>query len=607
MAATADRDGAAVTSDVETGQAAVLGAPGSSGAQEKVEHSQPMDSAPAKRNKLQSVLLMTSLCTAVFLSALDQTIVSTALPTIANYFESASGYVWVGSAFLLAQAVVAPSWGKLSDIWGRKVILLIAVAIFFLGSALAATAINLTMLLVGRAVQGTASGGLLSLVSIVVGDLYSPRARGKYYGIIGMVWAVAFTLGPLIGGAFTRGVSWRWCFYINCKSQAIIPSSSSKDLLTMLCPVPTSGLSFAIIAFLLKLETPKTPLLAGIKAIDWTGSIALMGGALMLLLGLQFGDTVYPWDSATVICLIVFGCLTLCAFVAVERYVARYPILPVHLYANVSNAAIFTVNLLHGIVFTQSIYFLPLYCQSVLGAEPLLSGVLLLPLAVSMSVALVGAGTYLKRTGRYLDCIWLGFALLTLGVGLLYDLPASTSWPRLIMYQIIAGFGIGLNYQPPLVALQSSVPAQDNAAVTSSFGLVRSVSSAVGIVVGSAAFANKMNAEQNNLVDVLGPVNATLFTGSNAQANVLLANAMPSGPQQTAVREAYWQALRVIWIVAVSFSGLALLACLLIRNKKLETTHVVVKTGLEGEEERRRIALQHRAGKVAPDAGATAA
>lgn len=585
MAAGTESDGAVVTSDVETGQTAVLDASGSSGAQEKAEHSPAADStAPAKRNKLQSVLLMTSLCTAVFLSALDQTIVSTALPTIADYFGSASGYVWVGSAFLLAQAVVAPSWGKLSDIWGRKIILLIAVGVFFLGSALAATAVSLTMLLVGRAVQGSASGGLLSLVSIVVGDLYSPRARGKYYGIIGMVWAIAFTLGPLIGGAFTRGVSWRWCFYIN---------------------LPTSGLSFAIIAFLLKLETPKTPFLAGMRAIDWAGTATLIGGALMLLLGLQFGDTAYPWGSATVVCLIVFGCLTLCAFVAVERYVARYPILPVHLYASVSNAAILVVNLLHGIVFTQSIYFLPLYCQSILGADPLLSGVLLLPLAVSMSVALVGAGTYLTRTGRYLDCIWLGFVLLTLGAGLMYDLPASTSWPRLIMYQIIAGFGIGLNYQPPLVALQSSVPAQDNAAVTSSFGLVRSMSSAVGIVVGSAAFANKMNAEQTKLVDALGPANATLFTGSNAQANVLLANAMPSGPQLTAVREAYWEALRVIWIVAVSFSGAALLACVLIRNKKLETTHVVVKTGLAGEEERRRIALQHRAGKVAPQVGET--
>ncbi|KAK4184778.1 MFS multidrug transporter-like protein [Podospora australis] len=575
MAAEAEKnDGAVVNSDAETGQTVVLAAADGT-------------AAPARRSKLQSVLIMTSLCTAVFLSALDQTIVSTALPTIADHFESSSGYVWVGSAFLLAQAVVAPSWGKLSDIWGRKIILLIAVAIFFIGSTLAAAATSLTMLLVGRAVQGTASGGLLSLASIVVGDLYSPRERGKYYGIIGMVWSIAFTLGPLIGGAFTRGVSWRWCFYIN---------------------LPTSGLSFAIMAFLLKLDTPKTPFLAGIKVIDWPGTFALVGGALMLLFGLQLGDTSYPWNSPTIICLIVFGILTLCIFVAIERYVAPYPILPVHLYASPGNAAILLINLFHGIVFTQAIYFLPLYCQSVLGADPLLSGVLLLPLAVSMSVALVGAGTYLKRTGRYLDCIWLGFILLALGVGLMYDLPASTSWPRLIIYQIIAGFGIGLNYQPPLVALQSRVPAQDNAAVTSSFGLVRSLSAAIGVVVGSVAFANKMNTEQPKLIDLIGADNATLFTGSNSQANVLLVNNMPDGPEKTAVREAYWEALRVLWIVALAFSGAAFLACLLIRNKKLEETHVVVKTGLEGEEERRRIAMQHRAGKVAAsEIGYTAA
>ncbi|KAL2179029.1 major facilitator superfamily-domain-containing protein [Thermothelomyces heterothallicus CBS 202.75] len=541
--------------------------------------------APAvrtKRSRLQAALLMTSLCTAVFLAALDITIVTTALPTISDHFHSTSGYTWVGSAFLLAAAVVAPSWGKFSDIWGRKTILLIVTGIFFLGSALCGAAVSLSMLLVGRVIQGIGGGGLLSLVSIVVGDLYSPRERGKYYGIVGLVWAVAFTLGPLVGGAFTRGVSWRWCFYIN---------------------LPISGVAFILIVVLLKLQTPKTPFVAGIKAVDWVGTVTLVGGTLMFLLGLELGGTTYPWNSVTVICLIVFGIVTVALFVVVERYLARYPIVPVHLYSSVSNFSIFAVNLLHGIVLTENTYFLPLYCQAVLGAEPFLSGVLLLPFAVSMSVATVGTGAYLKKTGRYLDCIYLGFALMALGVGLFHDLPSSTSWPRVILYQIISGFGIGLNFQPPLIALQNSVPPADNASATASFGLVRNVASAIGVVIGSVAFANTMNDQQDELRAALGPSTAELFTGSNAQANVLLVKTLPEGAQQRdLVRRAFRDALRNIWTIGATFAGAALLVSFLIKHKSLQVQHVEVKTGLEGEEERRRAALEQRAAKKAAKA-----
>jgi hypothetical protein len=367
------------------------------------------------------------------------------------------------------------------------------------------------------------------------------------------------------------------------------------DIITKLI-VPISGAAFCIIALILKLETPKTPMLAGMKAVDWIGSLTLMGGTLMVLLGLEFGGTVYPWDSVTVICLIVFGAVTLVIFGIVERYFARYPIIPLHLYTNLSNFAVFVANLFHGIVLTCNTYFLPLYCQSILGAEPLLSGVLLLPFAVSMSVATIGAGLCLKKTGRFVDCIRVGFALTVLGVGLFYDLPRSKTWSKIIIYQIISGFGIGLNFQPPLIALQSNVPAQDNAAATASFGLVRNLASAIGVVVGSVAFSNKMNTQQDKLVDALGPSTAKLFSGSYAQANVLLVRTLDES-QQEVVLDAFWLATRNIWIVAVCFAAVAFLVCFLIRHKKLNKKHVEVKTGLAGEEERRKILMEKRAGK----------
>lgn len=360
--------------------------------------------------------------------------------------------------------------------------------------------------------------------------------------------------------------------------------------------VPISGTAFCIIVLILNLETPKTHIIAGMKAIDWIGSLTLMGGTLMFLLGLEFGGTVYSWNSATVICLILFGVVTLVVFAVVERYFARNPIIPLHLYSNASNFAVFVTNLFHGIVLTCNTYFLPLYCQSILGAEPLLSGVLLLPFAVSMSVATVGAGLCLKKTGRYVDCIRIGYVLLVLGVGLLYDLPKSKTWSKIIIYQIISGFGVGLNFQPPLIALQSNVPAQDNAAATASFGLVRNLASAIGVVLGSVAFTNKMNTQQDKLIDALGSSTANLFSGSNAQANVLLIRTLDHS-QQEVVLDAFWVATRNIWIVAVCFAAAALLVCLLIRHKKLDKTHVEVKTGLAGEEERRKILMEQRAGK----------
>lgn len=184
----------------------------------------PQENSPeASRTTLQTVTIMLSLCSALFLAALDITIVTTALPTICDYFDSDAGYTWIGSAYLLANAASTPSWGKLSDIWGRKSILLIAMAIFFLGSVLAATSVSIGMLIVARALQGIGGGGIVVLVNICVSDLFSPRTRGKYLGIIGLVWSLASGLGPLLGGAFTERVSWRWCFYINCEFVIVLP------------------------------------------------------------------------------------------------------------------------------------------------------------------------------------------------------------------------------------------------------------------------------------------------------------------------------------------------------------------------------------------------
>ena len=417
--------------DAADGQNATEDGAGGAQAEAQAQDGQP------QRSKLKITLIMLSLCIAVVVVDLDMSIVTTALPTIAEQFHSASGYTWVGSAYLIANSAATPIWGKVSDIFGRKPILLVTNAIFFVGSLLAAVSVNMNMLIAARVIQGIGGGGLIVLVNICISDLFAMRERGAYFGIIGGVWALASSMGPIVGGALTQNVSWRWCFYIN---------------------LPFDGLAFIIILLALDLHTPKTPLLEGLKAVDWLGSLTMVAGTIMVLLGLEFGGVTFPWNSATVICLIVFGVLTIALFFFVEQRLAPYPLMPLDLFFKRSNMAALGVCFFHAFVFISGSYFLPLYFQAVLGATPILSGVYLLPTALSLSFFSAFTGVFIRKTGQYLPCIWFGLTFMLAGFGSFIDLGPHSSWAKIIIFQIIAGIGVGPNFQSPLIALQSLVP-----------------------------------------------------------------------------------------------------------------------------------------------------
>lgn len=402
-----------------------------------VQDDKAANSEPPARSKLKIALIMLSLCTCVLLAALDITIVTTALPTIAEHFQSAAGYTWIGSGYLIASSAATPIWGKISDIFGRKPMLLCANLTFLLGSGLAGGAQSIDMLIAARVVQGIGGGGLICLVNIVISDLFAPRDRGAYFGMIGGVWALASSLGPVVGGLLTQKVTWRWTFYIN---------------------LPLDAAAFLIILVVLDLHTPKTNLWEGLKAVDWLGSLVIVGGSVMLLLGLEMGGVSFPWKSATIICLIIFGAITLGLFLLVEHSVAPYPLMPLEIFSKRHNLATLAVCFFHSFVFISASYFLPLYFQAVLGATPILSGVYLLPTALSLSFCSAATGIIIRKTGDYRTLIWLGMALMTLGFGLFIDIDAHSSWAKLILYQIVAGLGVGPNFQAPLIALQSLIP-----------------------------------------------------------------------------------------------------------------------------------------------------
>ncbi|PQE22600.1 major facilitator superfamily transporter protein [Rutstroemia sp. NJR-2017a BVV2] len=520
----------------------------------------------ASRSTLQTVIIMISLCASVFLAALDVSIITTALPTISEHFHSNAGYTWIGSAYLLANAASTPVWGKFSDIWGRKPILLIAAAVFFVGSLLAAVSVNIGMLIVARAIQGIGGGGLIILVNICISDLFSMRKRGQYFGMIGMTWAFASAIGPLLGGAFTEKVSWRWCFYIN---------------------LPITGTVAVALFFFLHLDNPKTPVWDGLKAVDWVGSLLIVGGTLMVLLGLEFGGVTFPWSSATVICLIIFGIVVAFLFILNEWKFARYPVMPLRLFKHSSNVAALGVCFCHGFVFIAASYYLPLYFQAVLGATPLLSGVYLLPFALSLSLTSAATGIFIKKTGKYLPPIYFGLVVMALGFGLYIDLPRGRTWSKIIIYQIIAGIGVGPNFQAPLIALQTLVKKSDIATATATFGFTRNLSTSISVVVGSVVFQNEMQKRYGTLLQALGKSAADQLSGGSAGASVGIVAALPAAGREVA-RKAFSDSLRIMWIMYVAFAALGLLISFAIGQQVLSKEHEVTKVGLEEQERLRK-------------------
>ena len=515
----------------------------------------------ASRSKPRLAMIVFALCLSMFTVALDQTIVATALPAITSDLHSASGYSWIGSAYTLAGAATCTIWTRASDIWGRKMILLITVAWFFAASIMAGVSKNMPMLITARALQGTAGGGILQMVIITISDLFSLRKRSLFVALLEVIWTLAGGVGPLLGGAFAQYVSWRWCFYIN---------------------LPINGLSFILILATMDVHNPHTGLRDGLAAIDWLGTISVLGVVLMLLLGLDFGGVVAPWNSATIICLLVFGAAMIACFLYIERRFAKYPLMPLDIFKNWRNVAVTVVLVTHGMAFIAAEYYLPLYLQSAKEASPTKSGVLILPLTISGAVAGALSGVAMHRTGRYRELIWFGAFMTALGVGLFALLAPETPLAQIVIFQIIAGVGMGPLFQAPIIAIQAAVSQADTAAATSTFGFLRNVATSVSLVVGAVVFQNGMETRLASMVDVgiSQEVIAALSDGK-AAANVMVTQAISDPVQREAVEAAFAWSLRNMWIMFAGIAGLGTVASIFVAQQHLKAEHVETKTGID--------------------------
>ncbi|CAG8180136.1 unnamed protein product [Penicillium salamii] len=487
------------------------------------------------------------------------TIVATALPAIAAHFDaSESAYSWVASSYLLTSTAISPVWGRASDIWSRRLMVLLATLIFLIGSLICGLAKGISTILVGRAIQGAGSGGISILANICVSDMTSPRDRGIYFGIVGAVRAIASALGPVIGGALTSGVTWRWCFYLN---------------------LPTGGVALIVLFFLLHIDSNKTPLMEGLKAIDWLGTIFLTGGTITFVLGLQFGGIDYPWSSPMIICLLTFGLVIWGMALLIEWKVATFPVMPLVVFGSRHNASALFICFSHSAVFFAGSYYLPLYFQAVLLATPLWSGVYLLPMVLSLAISSIGTGFIIKGTGRYREIIIAGLVLFTLGYGLFIDLGPDISWPRIIIYQLISGFGTGPLAQAPLVALQANIPPADMAAATATFGFIRQLSAALSVVLGAVIFQNLWSKNIPYMTKILGHEKTSFLEHPVAGIQKIIPDL--ADDEKPIVLQAFAFSLSRVWIFYSVLAGCGLLSSMWLRSIVLSKAHKAADVELD--------------------------
>ncbi|KAI1761599.1 MFS general substrate transporter [Hypoxylon sp. FL1150] len=517
------------------------------------------------RSKLRIYTIFLALCLTLFIGALNQTIVATAIPSIAADLQSAEGYTWIGGAYLLANAAAGPTIAKCSDIWGRKSVVLASVALFAVSSVIAATATSMAMLIAGRALQGTAGGGLLQLVSIIISDLFSMRSRALYLSAMGMVWMLAGTTGPIIGGALSQYASWRWVFWIN---------------------VPVCALAFVVILLFLDVHNPRTKLGDGLKAVDWFGTVSILAVTLLLLLGLDFGGETFPWNSPKVICLLTFGTLAIGGFFYSEKRLAKYPLMPLGIFKDLSNNAVVVVAFTHSMASSAIEYYLPLYFQGVKQASPVESGILILPLIITCAVVDILGGVVVHQIGRYRELIWAGTIMLTLGTGLYVMFGTDTNLGTIIGFQIIFGIGMALLFQTPMMALQNSVSQANTATATATLGFLRNLATSLSIVLGGVVFQNSMTARAPVLAaSGLSQSELAALSGYQAAANLDITKTIDDAAQRRAVQDAFAWSIRNMFIMYTGIAAIGVVASVFIKQRHMSKEHVETKTGLENMKE----------------------
>ncbi|GMK54012.1 hypothetical protein CspeluHIS016_0105980 [Cutaneotrichosporon spelunceum] len=494
------------------------------------------------------MIVMPSLCLVLFLAALDQTIIATALPTmVAQFNASPAQYSWVITAYQLAMTLLTPINGRVSDIIGRKPMLYAAIVVFTISSALCGAAQNIEWLIVCRAFQGLGGGTIMGITSIIVSDIVPLEKRGSYQGFMGASWGVAAVVGPILGGAFTNmsRSGWRWCFYIN---------------------LPTAGVALVLLMVFLKLNKPRTLTFHELRlSFDFLGLFLIMVSSSLLIVGFSFAAD-HGFQYVPSIALIVVGGVLFVAAIINCLLTKRTAVIPARLFKTRTTLFYTIASTLHAAAFIPCNVVLPQFFQGVHGANALQAGIQLLPFAVFVSWSTVVAGQIQSRLRIVRPVTWVGYAIGALGFGIMvgfwnWDIKLPVQYGT----SIIPAVGIGLSLQSPMLILQAAMPLKDMAAVTSAWVLTRSIGGSVGVSLYQAVLNSDMRSE-------FAKVNAKWGEGPpvpTSAAGYHEIHSMPDGPLKTDVLRAFADSFKPCWIIALSFLAFCLIITIPTRSYSL--------------------------------------
>lgn len=498
----------------------------------------PLPETHAPLTRRQVLTVFTGLMIGMLLSALDQTIVSTALPTIVGDLGGLTHLSWVVTSYMLASTVTAPIYGKLSDLYGRRLLFQAAIVIFLVGSVLAGLSQTMLQLIVFRGVQGAGGGGLMVLSMAIIADIVSPRERGRYQGLIGSVFGLASIAGPLLGGFFVDHLDWRWVFYVN--------------------------LPLGFVALYVTQRALKLPHVRRERRIDWAGAALLSVAITTLLLVTVWGGEVYPWGSLPILGLAALSLVSTVAFLFVES-AALEPILPLSLFRE----SVFTVgavlNFVLGSAMFVAVLFMPMFLQVVIGVSATDSGLLVMPLMAGMLTGSISSGRLITRFGRYKIFPIIGAVLVAVGYGLLATMGTDTSLVASSVYMAILGLGLG-NVNPVVVlAIQNAVRSEHLGTATSTAQLFRSIGGTLGVTV----FGAIMNWKLDGALARAMPRGVTLPDEPSALLQAPAAILRLPEAVQLALKTGLAEAITGVFLLAVPLGVLGFVGALLLKELPL--------------------------------------